>query len=51
MSILKLITRGAMKSLAFVVLLPLVAWYRLELWAFYDNDEDKRDKDYWRYSK
>jgi len=26
------------------------AWDRLELWAYYNGDAAKRDKDRWRYS-
>jgi len=25
-------------------------WSRVELWAYYDNDKVRRDKDRWRYS-
>ena len=58
---LKAITRGAVNAAMFLFLLPFVimaamiwlplaAWDRLELWAFYDNDVLEREKDRWRHS-
>jgi len=58
---MKAIMRGLMNTAVFLLVLPFLiiaapivavlwVWDRLELWAFYDNDKAKREKDRWRYS-
>lgn len=32
------------------VLLIAAGWHKLELWAFYDGDEEKRQRDQWRHT-
>jgi hypothetical protein len=36
--------------LVYPIYAVMALWDRLELWAYYDGDEAKRDKDRWRYS-